>query len=213
MEKIISEIIADVRMVIDENEDNSALITEVDEVANDTDKIIRSILTQSIDEVHQMAPLWRTSDIIASIDIALENNTYGEMPADFLRFVYADAKDWALPVYNPIDQDSDEYKMQRSEFAGIRGSAEKPVVAIVPYKMVASGLRVEVYSTESDKLNLVYLKKAKEEEGKLEVAELSYPAILRMIAKHYMINIGEQERAKYYDAMAMELLDISANSE
>lgn len=205
----IEDIVKDVRILIDENEDNERLIAEDDEVANNTDTISKAMIIHSIDQVHLIAPLWRVAEISVETTVDLSDKR-GAIPEYYLRYVYAKADDWAYKVFEPIDQESDEYKMQFSEFEGIKGSAEKPVVAIVPDQLQKSGLGIEVYSTEENTISLVYVKKASAEtDAELKISILCYQAVLNMIAKNYMINVNEPDRAKYYDAMVMESLGIS----
>ena len=213
MKKTIQEIADEVRMIIDENEDNSALITETDELANDTDKITKEMIMQSVDMVHQMAPIWKTTDVQTPTLVSLnpyKKGKAGTVPSDFLRFVFADAEDWNQKVYEPITEGSAEYMMQSSEFAGIRGSAERPVVAIVPGLI---NLNMEVYSTEKGTATLAYIKKAVEEVDGVTIADMCYKAMLNMVAKYYMVSVGEPERAAHYDAVVNELLGINTNTE
>lgn len=213
MKKTFQEIADEVRMIIDENEDNSALITETDEVANDTDKITKEMIMQSVDMVHQMAPLWKTTDVQTQTTVSLTNyrkGKAGSVPSDFLRFVFADAEDWSQKVYEPITEGSSEYMMQSSEFAGIRGSAERPVVAIVPGLI---GMTMEVYSTGEEYASLAYIKKASEDTDGVTIADMCYKAVLNMVAKYYMVSVGEPERAGHYASVVNELLGIETNSE
>lgn len=213
MKKTFQEIADEVRMIIDENEDNTALITETDEVANDTDKITKEMILQSVDMVHQMAPVWKTTDIQTTDNISLspyKKGKAGSVPSTFLRFVFADAEDWSKKVYEPISEGSAEYQMQSSEFAGIRGSAERPVVAIVPGLI---GLNMEVYSTANSSVTLAYIKKAVAESDGVTIADMCYKAVLNMVAKYYMVSVGEPERAGHYDTVVSELLGIPTNSE
>lgn len=217
----IKEIVREARLLIDENEDNTALITEADEVANDTDAITEAMVLQSVDTVHRLAPIWRVAEISTEISLPLTKymrGKAGELPNDFLRMVYAVAEDWCISVYIPIDQDSEQYQMQSSKFAGIRGSAERPVVAIVPGPE-ASGLRLEVYTTEKDSIKLNYVKRAaiistkndatETVTNKVEIASNCKKAVLYFVAKYYMVNIGEPERARHYESVAAELLGLS----
>lgn len=213
MKKTFQEIADEVRMIIDENEDNSALIDEADEVANDTDKITKQMIMQSVDMVHQMAPLWKTTDVQTQTTVSLQKYRKGKagaVPGDFLRFVAADADDWSHKVYEPITEGSAEYQMQASEWAGIRGSAERPVVAIVPGLI---GMNMEVYTTDKDAATLAYIRKAKAEKGGVMIADMCYKAVLNMVAKYYMVSVGEAERAAHYNAVVNELLGINTNSE
>lgn len=213
MKKTFEEIADEVRMIIDENEDNSALITETDEVANDTDKITKEMIMQSVDMVHQIAPLWKTTDVQTQTTVSLtpyKKGKAGTVPSDFLRFVLADASDWSRKVYEPITEGSAEYQMQSSEFAGIRGSAERPVVAIVPGLI---NLNIEVYTTSGGSITLAYIKKASAVAGSVTIADMCYKAMLNMVAKYYMVSVGEPERAAHYDAVVKELLGIDTNTE
>ena len=223
----IDNIVKEVRLIIDENEDNEKLITEADEVASNTDAITKAMVVQGIDTVHRLAPLWRLSPLGVGYTVSLaeyKKGKRGYLPTDFLRLVYAEAEDWPGLMSDTVDIDSDEYKMQSSKFAGIRGSVEKPVVAIVPGMIIPAakgadaqgtdpGLIIEVYTTNKPTVNIAYVKKANVTNNKVEIAEKCKEAVLYMIAKYYMVNVGELERAKSYDAVAAELLGLTTGDE
>lgn len=68
------------------------------------------------------------------------------LPADFLRLVAFEMNDWERPASEPIDPASTAYALQRSRCLGLRGTPERPVVAVVRH---ASGLALEFYSCRS----------------------------------------------------------------
>lgn len=68
------------------------------------------------------------------------------LPADFLRLVTFEMNDWERPAGEPIDPASAVYALQRGRYEGLRGSPQRPVVAIVRH---ATGLALEFYACRS----------------------------------------------------------------
>lgn len=214
MQKTVEEITHDVRMLIDENEDNSLLISETDEVANGTDEIIRKSIIPAIDRVNAIAPTELLSDVTETTTLTLTPHKKGKAaaaPEHMHRFIYADAQDWDTVLYEAISNTDERYEMQSSEFAGIRGSASRPVVALVPGG--GKKLRLEVYSTAQNDLTLGYVKRASMTAGKVEIAEAVYEAALCEVARYYMVSVGEAERARYYEQLAMEQLGMEPTAQ
>lgn len=203
----IEQIKADVRLVIDESEDNSELLAAFDPITIETDNITESMILQSIDEVHKSAQLYMLVDVRHSEGLSLTAYRKGHkayIPDDFLRFVCADCADWERTVYDPIDQDSDEYMMQSSKWAGVRGTTERPVVAIIPGP---DALQMEVYTTGANTVNLTYIKKAGiDQENKVEIASMCYRALLYTIAKYYLISTGNNQQAAIMGAVATQMI-------
>ncbi len=58
--------------------------------------------------------------------------------------------DWLVPVLEPITADSPLYAQQRSPYAGVRGTPERPVCAITPDR------RLEFYSCRTKNAGIAH---------------------------------------------------------
>lgn len=149
MEYKLSDLVKEVRVVMDKNMTSTALsgLDDVDTLS--VDDIIKASIPRGARIVETSAPFhllgrgepfsgtiyWPKSVGIGSGHIHL--------PDDFLRLVCFQMSDWVRPASEAITQDSPLYAMQSSEYAGIRGNPHNPVVAIVPW---STGLELEFYS-------------------------------------------------------------------
>lgn len=225
MKKKIEDIKRDVRIIVDENDEIDHLLEiEDDPDALMTDEITEAMVLRAIDKVHQMAPL----PMVAEMSKTLPLNTlqqdmqYGirlTLPADWLRLVSAKMTGWQKVVTDAVDEDSREYLMQMSDFAGIRATARKPVVAIVPNSHGA-GMVLEAYPKGNDttvSVRYVGMAEIKETQDpgetdktkKTEIATRCYDAVLYMIANLYLQSVGETEKAKVMAMECAEMLGLS----
>ena len=139
-------LIEQVKVAIDENvssEDLAAL--------GDTDTLaLEDIILSKVPDGARLtvldAPHWMLG---TGVDFSGEpitwHGTAGHvtLPSDYLRLVMYKMSDWSYGVTNAIGEDSADYLLQSSRWLGIRGNAERPVVAIVHHR----GLKVlEFYS-------------------------------------------------------------------
>lgn len=147
----IEELIRDVRVCLDENAQQSALLASA-EYTLQLDDIIKSKIPEALDAVLLNAPndlLGDGSEIPAgSAELGVRSAELGVVrlsrPADFLKLVAIKMPDWANEVTTVINPESDLYKQQQSRYSGLRGSPERPVVAEVHS---ATGRVFELYTS------------------------------------------------------------------
>jgi hypothetical protein len=147
----VGEIARDVRVALDENEAQTALI------ANDSDSLqldglIMQKIIHAIRDVSLTAPVAMLSD---APQMETGRIAWGDgecacgsvsMPDDFLRLVAFRMSDWQRSASAPIYETDADYSRQRSLYDGVRGNTIKPVVAIVE---ASGGRRLEFYSCDS----------------------------------------------------------------
>ena len=215
-----STILKDVRVLLDEQRDNSALISDEDTVSMETDDIIWSYIEQAVDEVHMSAAVWMIKDVteeqtlgLSDAKVARGRGKFGDLPDTFMRLIRVDAEDWLVPCYEPIDQDSDEYLMQHSKWSGVKGNTERPVVAVVPGTSDSSiKLKLEVFTTSCSQVNISYVKRAQISEGtdpEVLIAKHCYRALLYTLAKYYLMTLGDVEKASLFGATAGGLMGMT----
>ena len=213
MNKDKETILKDVRVLLDEQRENAALIEDEDPISVETDTILWSYVTQAVDEVHLSAQSWMVAPVSVSSDIALSDyrkGKKGSLPVDFLRMIKLSAEDLNADVYEPISEDSDEYLQQQSKWAGVRGNADRPVAAILPnHTGENSGLALEVYGTKLSSCNLLYIKRATVSDDAIDIAPMCYRSVLYTMAKHYLLTIGDSEKAALFGLTAGGLVGAS----
>ena len=198
----LDRIMRDVRVCLDENRTDSALLDAGDSETLTLDEIIRSKVLQGVDYVHSLAPYRLLeqghnfegfSDAVYWQDQA---SGFVLLPNDFLRLVVFEMSDWERPVFVPISTDDVQYKHQRSRWKGLRGTVQRPVCAVVQRP---EGLSLEFYSCRDTSASIdkaVYIPKAKiDEGGGVDISERCYRAAIIEIAGLVLTAVGETERA------------------
>lgn len=145
----VEDLLKEVRVVLDHNNTSTQLadISDVDTLS--LDELIEASLVEAARIVEVNAPshlLDRGEPFSGTIywsDAVGKGSGHIQLPDDFLRLVCFYMSDWARPATKIITDESPEYAMQSSRYAGIKGNPQRPVVAIVPW---GTGLELEFYS-------------------------------------------------------------------
>lgn len=152
MECEMQKIVCDVRVALNFDTEPSPAI-EASCSGLPLDEIIRAKAVEAVREAHleaQPCQLEAARPFVPdALGIAWTDGGAGwlSLPADFLRLVTFEMNDWERPAGQPIDPTSAAYALQRGRFAGLRGTPQRPVVAIVRH---ASGLALEFYSCRTE---------------------------------------------------------------
>lgn len=133
----VANIVEDVRIALDQNQDENSIIAQEDNTLK-LDEIIRQKI------LHAARHLLETSDV-SVIDCGKTNSlnleeidgvSWGELsawkallPNDYLRLLTLKMSDWKRGVHVTIPVESAEYSQLQSGFIGITGNPERPVVA------------------------------------------------------------------------------------
>ena len=208
-----SELIRQVRIVLDQNEDNGVLSGAFEDTDQlQTDDIIEQCLQYAIDRVLDMAPLWMIPELISRMESDVTARSYGkygkkcEAPEDMYRPVSMLCTDWEQQVYEFTDKLSPVYAMQKSEFGGIRGNIYDPVVALVTDPIANDGkLYFEIYDTGEQNAYISYVKKL-EVDDDMEIPSLILQAIVYTTANLYYVTLGNSNMAEMMAAEAKEAL-------
>lgn len=194
----IDKILRDVRVCLDQNMVSTALLDEEDIDTLSLDDIIRSKVTESVRRVHMDAPR----------RLLEEGHNFGEdlywgdqasgwvlLPHDFMRLVVFEMDDWDRPVFDAIDEHSPGYVLQRSRVKGIRGTAQKPVCALVTRP---EGKVLEFYSCKSEDATVsraVYIPYPKIVNDAVDISERCYEAVVYTIAGLTLLSYGDTDKA------------------
>ncbi len=210
----VSDLMIEVRTALDMNTSSAALLAEDDVDTLSLDDIIRSKLARAARVVEESAPrhLLDYGKVIGDTI-----NWHGEigkgsgmmkLPDDFMRLISFQMDDWERPVTEAVDEDSAEYRKQKSRYAGIRGTPQRPVVAIVQRP---TGQYLEFYScVKGEDVKLLrarYLPYPKiGADGGIEICEKLKDAVVHYTAYLTALTFGEQELAAAVKSIAEELM-------
>lgn len=219
MEYLVENIIKEVKVALDENVDSSALSGLGDVDTLKLDEIIESKVVDAARIIESNAPAHLLDSGRAfGESIGWDGQPgygagYIHLPDDFMRLVCFQMSDWDYALTMAITEDSPQYQMQRSRFAGVRGNPQKPVVAITSQPI---GLVLEFFSCYSG--DNAFIKKARYipmpriRNGKIELCEKLKPAVVYYTAYLSALSMGEGDAAAALLATARELAEISSDN-
>ena len=129
---LVSDIIKEVKIILDENIVDDAVLTADANQLQLLD-LIKSRIIDAVRSIHEAAPSELLDDglTIPGATVTLQDGSgYITLPDDFMRLVIFQLATWSRPVVVPISDTDPKYFMQKSRFLGIRGGTDKPVCAI-----------------------------------------------------------------------------------
>ncbi len=202
-----------VRLLLDMNEEDSQLLEDEDSETLTLDEIIRSRLETAariveLNADHHLLDGGTALSGSMTFDKAIGKGR-GRMalPDDFLRLVTFKMSDWRRAVTEAIPEEDPRYDLQSSRHAGIRGTPERPVCALI---QEPSGLTLEFWScTGGSTVTLQrgrYLKKPKIAGDNIDICEKLYDAIVAKAASLTAATLGETARAELLEREAAELM-------
>ena len=210
----VSDIIRDVRVAIDNNDTSLEMPNNLIDIDTLTlEQIIESKVADAARVVESTAPFYLLDsgkafgDSIGWDGEAGYGSGHIHLPDDFLRLVTFQMSDWSYPVSEAITEEDEEYAMQRSRYAGIKGSPQKPVVAVVQQPI---GLVLEFHSCYSGEH--AYIKRARYIpiprviDGGIDLCEKLRPAIVYYTAYMVALSIKDGDLATAMLNQSKELM-------
>lgn len=199
----VAELTKGVRLALDMNETDSALLAETDCDTLTLDAVIRSKLEAGARIAERDAPAYLLDSGKPLSGSITFNDKIGigrgrmKLPDDFLRLITFKMSDWFRAVTEPIAESDPRYALQSSRHAGVRGNPERPVVAIVHEP---TGLVLEFWScTGGEDVTLQrgrYLPIPKIREEGIEICEKLLQAVILQTAYLTASTFGDKERAQ-----------------
>lgn len=210
----VSKIIKDVRVAIDNNDTSLQMPNNLIDIDTLTlEQIIESKVADAARVVESTAPFYLLDsgkafgDSIGWDGEAGYGSGHIHLPDDFLRLVTFQMSDWSYPVSEAITEEDEEYAMQRSRYAGIKGSPQKPVVAVVQQPI---GLVLEFYSCYSGENAYVkrarYIPIPRVIDGGIDLCEKLRPAIVYYTAYMVALSIKDGDLATAMLNQSKELM-------
>lgn len=202
----VEDIVRDVRICIDQNTDSGQLLQSADPDTLALDEIIRSKIIEAVTTVHKTAPVHMLED----------GHTFGDavywgdlesgwvlLPDDFMRLIVFEMSDWERAVTAAVSASDPLYKLQRSRIKALRGTAQKPVCAIVNRP---EGKALEFYSCKNTN---AYVSKAQylpypsiDKMGGIDICERCKTAVVYAAASSVLITLGEAEKANLFSTIS-----------
>lgn len=220
--KAISTIITDVKVLLDQNEASTPLSTLGDTDQLQTDDIIKSVILRSLRIMYDQAPTWMLSENIIKTKNSLSPlytsstaNTKGAMlplhtlTTPMYRPLSLFIEGWQFPVTEFLDRDDVRYSLQKSEFAGIRGTSEQPMVFICNDPTEDGRMILEIYPKPdfSKKAYLTYLPQPTIWAGNnVSIPDVIYDSFLYTAAGLYYATLGNADASALMDAQARRTL-------
>lgn len=220
MEYNVSDIVLEAKVALDENVSSTALSGLGDVDTLKLDEIVESKIVDAAMVIEQNAPSYMLDSGKAfGESIGWDGQPgygagYIHLPDDFMRLVCFQMSDWDYAVTIAITEDSPQYQMQRSRFAGVRGNPQKPVVAITSQPI---GLVLEFFSCYSGEG--AFIKKARYipipriKNGKIDLCEKLKRAVVYYTAYLAALSLGNGDAAAAMLATAKELAEINSASD
>ena len=216
----ISDIVKEVKIAIDENVDSTSMEGLPDEDTLKLNEIIESKVVDAARIIMVNAPVHLLdngkpfAESITWQSAPGYGMGYIHLPDDFLRLVSFKMSDWDYAVTVAITEDSPQYQMQRSRFAGVRGNPQKPVVAITQQPV---GLVLEFYSCNSGENAAVvrarYIPVPRIRNHRIEFPEKLRSAIVYYTAYLTSLSLGNGDAAAAMLSTSRELAEITSNGE
>lgn len=198
----LDKILQDVRISLDENMTSSALEGFMDVDTLSLNELIRSKIVEGVRRIHASAPTYlldsgyHFGDSLYWRDL---ESGWCLLPENFMRLIVFKMSDWERSVYHAIGEDDEGYAKQSSRFKGLRGTAQKPVCAIVSRP---EGRVLEFYSCKSTAATVskaVYLPYPQiDRYGGLEICERCYRAVVYQIGALVLMSVGDVEKGRLF---------------
>lgn len=207
----IENILRDVRVALDQNVVSRQLIATDDIDTLSLDELIESKIIDAVKLVEMQVP----THMLDSGHNFGDAVYWGDMkhgwtilPDDFMRLVVFKMSDWERSLYSAISETAPEYEQQSSRFAGIRGTVQKPVCAIVSRPQ---GKVLEFWSCKSEEAKVgqaVYVPLPRiDENGGVEICERCYRAVVYYAGALTAQALGGDNAGKGLLEIAKELME------
>lgn len=216
----VETIVGDVRVALDENTTITVLSSASDADTLEMEDIIKSKIADGINAVRKVAPLRLldfTREASPSVTVTWLDSEKGigsmALPSDFLRLALFKMSDWTFGVSEAISPTDDNYKQQWSEWQGVRGNPNNPVVAIsgdVKTTTSPVGGVLEFFSCDSVNATatLLYIKRVDgASSSDYDIETSIYRAVVLKIAALVAATYGSSDQMQLLEAMSREMVE------
>lgn len=206
----VGKIMRDVRVALDENQAADRLIAEEDADTLSLDDIIRSKIEEAARRVETDAPVYLLEeghDFGDAVYWGDMESGWVLLPDDFMRLIVFEMSDWERAVFAAISPADPEYRLQRQHVKALRGTAQRPVCAIVNRP---EGKALEFYSCKSE---AAYVRRAQylpypriDRDGGIDICERCYTAVVYAAASLVSLTLGEADKSAAFSEVSKTAL-------
>lgn len=214
MEYAVSDLVKEVRIILDRNQESDALLTPDDSDTLTQGKLIESRIEDAATIIESLAPPYKIDGVYYSPSPTwtLSNGLYVgklELMESVMRVLSVRASDWSRNA-RIITEHDEEYAYQNSRF-GVRGNPERPIAVLTH----GGGKKVlELYSSNGNEgVSLCYVSYPKVEGGKINLPQGLKDSVLYMCASLVCIILGDVNTATNLRSVAYRLADITEPSQ
>lgn len=209
----VNDLKKEVRLTLDQNATGGQLLSLSDIDALMLESIIEEKLIDAARIVEMDAPVHTlgSGKKMDNVTVRWSGDMVGvgsiSVPEDFLRLVVFKMSGWYRPVSSLVSITDSLYSLQKSKYAGLRGTPMKPVVALVPSE---TGQELEFYScvNNEDSIELCqYIPMPSvDDAGNISLCERLESAIVYYASSLVANSVGESELGGVLSATATELM-------
>lgn len=200
----VDKMAGDIRVALDNDRNSGTLASLGDVDTLSIDNIIRSKVTDAVEAVERACPVYKLESGRNFGDAVYwhDGDTSGRvlLPDDFMRLMVFKMSDWERPVYAALGSDDEGYNRQFSRWKGLRGTAQKPVAAIVTRP---EGRALEFWSCKSQEATVeraVYAALPRiDRDGGIEVSPRCYRAAVYYAAGLTAQALGDESAKTYFE--------------
>lgn len=191
----VADIVRDVRVALDENRTQEQLLSASDMETLSLDELIESKVEEAVADVHQGAPAYMLESGHSFGDHVFrhgDGSGHVLLPEDFMRLVSFRMSDWRRRCVSAVSEDSREYALQRGVYAGLRGTPERPVCALI---LRPEGKVLEYYSCRDEEAavsDAVYMPWPRVESGGIDISRRCYRAVVYAAAALTAAALGSE---------------------
>lgn len=207
----VSELVKEVKVLLDRNQETSGLLAPTDSDTLSQGELIQSKIVDAARIILKDAPAsMLDGQRFEGLDVSWQES-YGAyvgtmyLPPDMIRLLSVKASDWQRSA-QVITEDDDAYKMQGSRF-GVRGNPERPIAALIH----SDGERfLELYTSRSDKATVVLscVRMPIISQEKITLPETLKDSVVYMAGYLVCVSLGDSDSASGLLGVARKLAHI-----
>lgn len=212
MTKTKTELLQDIRVVLDQNRNSGVLsgLGDVDTLS--IDDIIESKIIDAADAVIRSAPINKLYDIskaLTSTQTISQNAPFIvtlSLPSDFLRLIRFQMSGWKYPVYEALPCTAPEYVQCHSEY-GVCGTKNRPMLFITPYGEETQRLEAFCAGSASDTMDFLYVENPKFVDNSIKLGKHLVRPTIYYAAYLVAITLGAGDSAEKLLTTCNEMLE------
>lgn len=211
VEYAVSDLVKEVKVLLDRNQESAGLLTPDDTDTLSQAELIESKIVDAASIILSDAPEDMVEGTAYTNAVTWEDsNGYyvGKMilPIDMLRILSVKAEDWTRSA-TIISESDDAYKYQNCKY-GVRGNPERPIAAIVH---TTNGKSIELYTSKKQNATLAFIYvqvPSVTTEKKIMLPSILKDSIIYMAGYLTCISLGDTDTASGFLGVARKLAHI-----